>query len=95
MSTSIIEGQTFAVVRELIAKDHAIAPETLTPDTPLQSLDIDSLSLIELIFNLEDRFDVVADKVPENLPTLGSVADYIDSLVAARTAAAGGAAPSA
>lgn len=95
MSTSTTEGQTFAVVRELIAKDHAIAPETLTPDTPLQSLDIDSLSLIELIFNLEDRFDVVADKVPDNLPTLGSVADYIDSLVAARTAAASDAAPSA
>jgi len=93
MSTPTTEGQTFAVVRELIAKDHAIAPETLTPDTPLQSLDIDSLSLIELIFTLEERFDVVADKVPDNLPTLGSVADYIDGLVAARKADPGDAAP--
>lgn len=89
MSTPTTEGQTFAVVRELIASDHAIAPETLTPDTPLQSLEIDSLALIELIFTLEERFDVVAEKVPDNLPTLGSVADYIDSLVAARIAAAG------
>jgi len=95
MSTPTIEGQTFAVLRELIAKDHAIAPETLTPETLLESLAIDSLSLIELIFNLEDRFDVVADTVPDKLPTLGSVADYIDSLVAARTAAAGDATPAA
>jgi len=95
MNTSTTEGETFAVVRELIAKDHAIAPETLTPDTLLQSLAIDSLSLIELIFTLEERFDVVADKMPDSLPTLGSVADYIDCLVAARTAAAAGATPSA
>ena len=95
MSTPTTEGQTFAVVRELIAKDHAIAPETLTPETPLQSLEIDSLALIELIFTLEERFDVVADKVPDNLPTLGSVADYIDGLVAARMAAPGDATPAA
>lgn len=93
MNTPTAHGQTFAVVRELIAKDHAIAPETLTPDTPLQSLEIDSLALIELIFTLEERFDVVADKVPDDLPTLGSVADYIDGLVAARMADPGDAAP--
>ena len=87
MSMPTTDGQTFAVVRELIARDHALAPETLTPETPLQSLAIDSLGLIELIFTLEERFDVLADKVPDDLPTLGSVADYIDGLVAARTAA--------
>lgn len=93
MSMPTTPGQTFAVMRELIAKDHAIAPETLTPDTPLKSLEIDSLALIELIFTLEERFDVVADKVPDDLPTLGSVADYIDGLVAARMAGPGDAAP--
>ncbi len=95
MSTPTTDGQTFAVLRELIAKDHDIAPETLTPETPLQSLEIDSLALIELIFTLEERFDVVADKVPDDLPTLGSVADYIDGLVAARMAAPGDATPAA
>jgi len=95
MSMPTTDGQTFAVVRELIARDHALAPETLTPETPLQSLAIDSLGLIELIFTLEERFDVLADKVPDDLPTLGSVADYIDSLVAARTAAIDDGAPAA
>lgn len=77
---------TFDALREIIAKDYALAPETLTPETPLADLKIDSLALIELIFTLEDRFDVVADDVPSDLPTLGSVADYIDGLVAARAA---------
>ena len=95
MSTPTTDGQTFAVMRELIARDHALAPETLTPETPLQSLAIDSLGLIELIFTLEERFDVLADKVPDDLPTLGSVADYIDGLVAARAAAIDGGATAA
>lgn len=95
MSMPTTEGHTFNVVRDLIARDHAIAAETLTPETPLKSLAIDSLALIELIFNLEERFDVVADKVPDDLPTLGSVAEYIDGLVAARTAAIDDATPAA
>lgn len=77
---------TFDALREIIAHDHALPPDTLTPDTLLASLKIDSLSLIELIFTLEEKFDVQADKVPQDLPTLGSVADYIDSLIQAKAA---------
>jgi len=93
MSFPTTDHQTFVVLRDLIAKDHAVAPETLTPETPLKSLEIDSLSLIELIFTLEERFDVVADKVPDDLATLGSVADYIDGLIAARPVAIDDGAP--
>lgn len=78
MSTN--DATTFDVLREVMAKDHGLAPETLHPDTPLAELTIDSLALIELIFTLEDRFNVVADNVPADLPTLGSVAEYIDGL---------------
>ena len=71
---------TFDVLREVIAKDHGLAPETLRPETLLAELTMDSLALIELIFTLEDRFNVVANNVPADLPTLGSVAEYIDGL---------------
>lgn len=74
---------TFDVLREVMATDHGLAPESLTPDTPLSELAIDSLALLELIFTLEERFQVVADNVPADLSTLGSVADYIDGLRAA------------
>ena len=71
---------TFEVLRQVIAKDHGLAPETLRPETLLAELTMDSLALIELIFTLEDRFNVVANNVPADLPTLGSVAEYIDGL---------------
>ncbi|MFS8138249.1 MAG: acyl carrier protein, partial [Thermomonas sp.] len=62
MSTQ--DASTFDVLREVMAKDHGLAPETLQPETALAELTIDSLALIELIFTLEDRFNVVADNVP-------------------------------
>ncbi|MGV8923288.1 MAG: acyl carrier protein [Thermomonas sp.] len=74
------DASTFDVLCEVIAKDHGLDPANLTPETPLAELTIDSLALIELIFTLEDRFNVVAENVPADLPTLGSVADYIDGL---------------
>lgn len=74
------DASTFEVLCEVMAKDHGLDPATLTPDTPLSELTIDSLALIELIFTLEDRFNVVADNVPADLPTLGSVSEYIESL---------------
>lgn len=88
------DTSTFAVLREVIAKDHGLAPETLHPETPLADLTIDSLALIELIFTLEDRFNVAADNIPAELPTLGSVADYIDTLRQQVAAAADAAAQS-
>ena len=81
MSTS-----TFEALREIIARDYALAPESLTPGTELKELKIDSLALIELIFTLEDRFNVIADDTPEEFATLGDVARYIDGLIAQRGA---------
>ncbi|MES2859584.1 MAG: phosphopantetheine-binding protein [Pseudomonadota bacterium] len=74
------DASTFEVLRDVIAMDHGLAPETLDPETLLADLALDSLALIELIFTLEDRFHVVANNVPADLPTLGSVAEYIDGL---------------
>ncbi len=37
---------TFAALRGIIAKDYALAPESLTPDTAIKELAIDSLALI-------------------------------------------------
>lgn len=79
---------TFEALREIIARDHGVDPASLAPQTALETLQIDSLSLIELLFVLEERFDVTAENVPADLPTLGSVADYIDGLVALRDGAA-------
>ena len=45
-------------VEQIIARELKIPLERLTPDTPLQDLGVESLDLIELVFALEDKFNI-------------------------------------
>ncbi len=81
-----MNSTTFDGLREILIKDYALAPESLTPATALEDLQIDSLAQIELIFAAEDRFHVTAQDTPETFKTLGDVAAYIDGLIDQRAA---------
>jgi len=75
---------TFETMKRIIVKDYELAPERLTPDTPLTDIDLDSLAITELIFALEDEFNVVAKTNGQGMQTLGDIAAYIDQLIAER-----------
>ena len=75
---------TFETMKRIIVKDYELAPERLTPDTPLETIELDSLALTELIFALEDEFNVTAKTNGQGMQTLGDIAAYIDRLIAER-----------
>lgn len=77
----------------ILVKDHRLAPERLTPDAPLESLGIDSLGTVELLWKVEEAFGIRLPPDPVPLPTLGDVVRYIDTLAAAQGASAPPAAP--
>lgn len=77
---------TLDTLRAILVRDYKLAPETLTPDAPLESLGIDSLGVAELLFNVEDEFHITLPPEPVQLPTLGDVVGFIDGLVAAQRA---------
>ena len=80
---------TFDRLRAMLIKDYPSTPETLTLDTPLEALGVDSLGLAELLFNVEDEFRITLPTQPVPLPTVGDVVAYIDALIVeqGRTAA--------
>jgi acyl carrier protein len=45
-------------VRQIISRELNIPIERLTPETALQDLGVESLDLIEIIFALEEKFDI-------------------------------------
>lgn len=64
---------------ELAAEKFEKDPSELSTDTTFDDLGIDSLDMVELMMNIEDKFKVViSDDDVENLTTLGDVAEYID-----------------
>ena len=75
---------TFETMKRIIVKDYELAPERLTPDTPLADIELDSLAITELIFALEDEFNVVAKTNGQGMHKLGDIAAYIDQLLAER-----------
>jgi acyl carrier protein len=79
---------TFETMKRIIVKDYELAADRLMPDTPLADIELDSLAVTELIFSLEDEFDVVAKTNGQGMQTLGDIAAYIDRLIAERDAPA-------
>lgn len=74
-----------AVIR-LLAKSLRVPEDTITPQSPLADLGADSLTIIELIFDLEEEFDIqVGDERP-NLVVVQDIADHLDRYLATRQA---------
>jgi acyl carrier protein len=72
---------TFDRLSAILMKDHNIQQDRLTLDASLESLGIDSLGTVELLWNVEDAFQIKLPSDPVELPTLGDVIRYVDELV--------------
>jgi len=68
---------TFQTVAKLLAERLEIDVNTIQPDTSLESLGADSLSVMELIFDLEDEFKI---SLGDERPTLVVVQDIVDHI---------------
>lgn len=75
---------TFERLSAILIKHNKLTPEILRPEATLEELKIDSLSLIELLFNVEDEFKVTLPSEDVKLATIADVVRYIDELVAAQ-----------
>ena len=66
-------------IREILAENLDIAPESVTEESTFESLNIDSLDMVELICGLEDKLDIDFGE-PEGLLNVGDVVKYLESL---------------
>ena len=72
----------FDKVKEIIVRQLEVNPDSITMETSfLDDLDADSLTLIELIADFEDEFDIEIDEEQlENIKTVKDVVDYFEAL---------------
>jgi acyl carrier protein len=75
--------ESIELIREFLKDRMNVAPEKVVPEAVLAELGVDSLGMLELIFEFEDRFkiDVPADSTPPG--TVGEMVTLMDSLIAA------------
>ena len=70
---------TLDTVKEVLESNLDIDPENVTEDATFEDLGIDSLDMVELICELEERCDIEFGE-PEGIDTIGAMVAYIDSL---------------
>ena len=78
---------TFERLCAILIRENKLAPERLVPCARLDSLDIDSLGSVEMLWHIEDNFKVKLPSEPVDLPTLGDVVRFIDHLLAQQAVA--------
>ena len=89
---------TLQSVQGILKKNFDLATEVLQPEAKLDDLAIDSLAVIEVMFEVEEEFKITVPSEPaamqSRIKTLGDLVAYIDQLIAEQrpTGAAGEAA---
>lgn len=70
---------TLETIQEILNENLDIDHTTVAVDSTFESLGIDSLDMVELVCEIENRFDIELGEA-EGLDTVGKLVDYIDGL---------------
>lgn len=70
---------TIDIVKEVLSENLDVEDAKVTEDVTLDSLGIDSLDMVELICDLEEKCDIEFGE-PEGVETIGQLVAHIDSL---------------
>ncbi len=76
-------------VLKTIAVSKRIPPETVTIDSEFQQLGIDSMDAVEILFALENEFDInIPDEDVRSVRNVRQMCEGVERLVAAKQASA-------
>ena len=68
-----------AAIKSILEENLDIDPEDVNEESTFDSLGIDSLDMLEIITELEDRLDIDFGE-PEGLENVGDLVEYLETL---------------
>ncbi len=80
---------TLETIQRMMVEQFELKPEALAPDVQLETLGIDSLSVIEFMFNIEDEFKVKLPDERVEIKTVQDIANVVDRMIAEQKGSAG------
>jgi len=73
---------TLCTLEQILVRDYGVAAGQVTPEATLESLGLDSLSMLELMFKIEDRYGLkITEDMPTDMQTVGDVVVFVDRII--------------
>ena len=77
---------SLATIQRMMVEQFDLKLEDLTPDATLERLGLDSLYVIEFMFNLEDELKIKLPDERVEIKTLQDVTNLVDRIIAEQSA---------
>ena len=74
----------FAFLAEVLSEKYDVPREAISPEATLTELGLDSLTVVELLFDVEDEFGIEVPEERATFQTLAEAAALVDELVRAK-----------
>ena len=74
----------YAFLAETLAEKYDVAREAISPEATLDEIGLDSLTVVELLFDVEDEFGIEVPEERATFQTLAEAAALVDELIQAK-----------
>ena len=74
-------ADTLETLKKIIAEKLDLNPDTITADSTMEDLGLDSLDIFDVIFRAEDAFNIKVVNYQADIKKLQDVVDLIDQLI--------------
>ncbi len=74
----------FAFLAEVLCEKYDVPREAISPEATLTELGLDSLTVVELLFDVEDEFGIEVPEERATFQTLAEAAALVEELVQAK-----------
>ena len=79
---------SLATIQRMMVEQFDLKQEQLIPEAQLEGLGLDSLSVIEFMFNIEDEFKIKLPDERVEIKTIQDIATIVDRLITEQKGAA-------
>ena len=74
----------YAFLADVLSKKYDVDPDAISPEATLTELGLDSLTIVELLFDVEDEFGIEVPEERATLETLAEAAALVEELLKAK-----------
>ncbi len=76
----------YEFLAQVLSEKYDVSPDAISPEATLTELGLDSLTVVELLFDVEDEFGIEVPEERATFQTLAEAAALVDELVQAKGA---------